>query len=262
METAIEIAKEAGQFTLQYFDNPQLVVERKKDGTPVTAADRGAENLLRRRIQEMFPDDTILGEEFPVKEGTSGYRWILDPIDGTKSFIHGVPIYSTLIGIEYNGVSEIGVIWIPALNVGVWAEKGKGAWQYHPQSTDPLPAHVSNTDKLSDSLFLTSEVATFHQMNRTDAYLELEKACRLTRTWGDAYGYYLVATGRADVMVDPDLELWDIGPFPVIFQEAGGYFGNWNGEPDIFKHEGIACNPTLLKQVLAITQKYPSSRPQ
>lgn len=134
-EWALAIAREAGEFTLRYFDDPGLQIDRKKDGTPVTLADRGAEELLRRRIAERFPDDAVLGEEFPDREGTSGYRWILDPIDGTKSFIHGVPLYTTLVGIEREGSPVAGVIVIPALGKGVYAEKGEGARQWRSDGT-------------------------------------------------------------------------------------------------------------------------------
>ena len=254
LELARRIAKEAGDLTLKYFNDPGLVIEKKADGTPVTAADRGAEELLRRRITEEFPDDAILGEEFPNRAGSSGWRWILDPIDGTKSFIHGVPIYSTLIGIEENDVPRIGVIWIPPLSEGVWAEKGRGTWWEHPKLSEPIRAHVSEVDRLSDALFLTSEVITFDETNRRDVYKQVEKACGLTRTWGDAYGYYLVATGRADVMIDPAMGDWDAGPLLTVLEEAGGHFTDWNGVPSIRHKEGVATNDKLFAQAIEFTK--------
>lgn len=247
---ALEIAQEAGELTCEYFNNPALVVERKKDGTPVTAADRGAEELLRRRISEAFPDDSILGEEYPEKQGTSGWRWILDPIDGTKSFIHGVPIYSTLVGVEKDGQSQAGVIWIPALKEGVWAERGSGAWWIHPKLPQAVPARVSDVDSFDQALFLTSEVKTFNEVGRRGAYELMESQCGLTRTWGDAYGYYLVATGRADVMLDPALGDWDAGPLLVVLEEAGGHFTDWRGEATIYHKEGLAVNAALFRQTL------------
>lgn len=259
---AVEIAQEAGRLTLDYFDRPSLRVERKSDGTPVTAADRGAEELLRGRILAAFPDDAILGEEFPDSPGTSGRRWILDPIDGTKSFIHGVPFYSTLIGVENNGVPEMGVVWIPALNRGVWAEKGKGAFEQNPLSGGPVPARVSETASLAEACFLTSEVKTFDETGRRALYDEMEKICRLTRTWGDAYGYYLVATGRADLMIDPEMSPWDAGPLLTVLTEAGGRFSDWKGNATIFGGEGVASNARLFDAAIERTKNFPTIRPE
>ncbi|MDO5553048.1 MAG: inositol monophosphatase family protein [Planctomycetia bacterium] len=256
MSLAIEIAQEAGAFTCEYFNNPALAIERKSDGTPVTAADKGAEELLRRRIEEQFPDDAILGEEFPAKQGTSGYRWILDPIDGTKSFIHGVPIYSTLVGVEKDGDPFAGVIWIPALNEGIWAEKGEGAWWSHPKLPRPVRARVSEIDSFDEALFLTSEARTFAETNRWPAYELFEKSCRLTRTWGDAYGYYLVATGRAEIILDPALGDWDAGPLLTVLEEAGGHFTDWNGTPTIYNKEGLATNHALFQKTLDLVSPF------
>ncbi len=256
LEFAISIAKEAGAFTLQWFDSPELIVDRKGDGTPVTDADRGAEELLRQRILDTFPDDSILGEEFPDRQGTSGYRWILDPIDGTKSFIHSVPFYSTLIGLEKDGTMELGVIWLPALGRGVWGAKGKGAFEERSDLKIPVPAKVSSTRQLSEACFVTSEVRTFRETSRWAVYEELENSCRLTRTWGDAYGYYLVATGRADIMVDPEMSPWDAAPLLTILTEAGGRFMDWKGEETIYGRCGIAGNSHLVELVLEKTRPF------
>ncbi len=257
MELATAIAKEAGDLTLTSFNNLDFDVEYKKDGTPVTLSDRNAERLLRERITDAFPDDAILGEEFGAKEGTSGFRWILDPIDGTKSFIHGVPLYSTLVGIEKEGEPVMGVIWIPALNEGTWAEKGSGAWWFHPKFKEVRRARVSETNNLDKALFLTSEVDVFNYTGRRDAYNEIEKKCYLTRTWGDAFGYYLVATGRADLMIDADLGDWDAGPLMTILEEAGGHFTDWKGKRTIFGAEGVGINDALYNEVIEITQRFP-----
>ncbi|MDR3197887.1 MAG: histidinol-phosphatase [Planctomycetaceae bacterium] len=253
LELAKKIAREAGELTLRYFYNPEHVtVERKSDESPVTIADREAEKLLRKRIAEQFPNDAILGEEFPNHDGNSGFRWILDPIDGTKSFIHGVPIYSTLIGLEQNGVCVGGVIAVPALSELVWAGRGLGAWHEAARFEKPVPAKVSNCRKINEALFLTSEVLTFDKSNRQKSYKRLEQSVRLTRTWGDAYGYFLVATGRAEIMVDPVLSDWDAGPLPVILEEAGGRFTDWKGNAVIFGKEGVGTNGLLHDKVLRI----------
>lgn len=256
IDFASRIAGEAGELTLRYFNDPSLIIERKSDESPVTIADRDAELLLRERIEQTFPEDSILGEEFPEKQGTSGYRWILDPIDGTKSFIHGVPLYSTLIGLELNGESVLGVIAVPALGEMIWAETGSGAWYTNPRTPEPIRAKVSACDKLSDALFLTSEVLTFDKTDRGAAYKELESKVRLARTWGDAYGYLLVATGRAEIMVDPALSPWDAGPLLVIMKEAGGVFTDWTGSENIYGGDGIGTNAHMHDQVLNITRKF------
>ncbi len=221
LEWARKIAREAGKRTLNYFYRPgELAVERKADASPVTVADREAELLLRKRIEEYFPDDAVFGEEFPAKEGTSGFRWLLDPIDGTKSFIHGVPLYATLIGLEKDGEPVAGVIELPPLGETVWAGRGLGAWHETPRLDRPVRASVSECRDLAEALFLTSEVIWFNRTGRAEAYQQLEKSVRLTRTWGDAYGYALVATGRADVMVDPIMADWDAGPLLIVLEEA------------------------------------------
>lgn len=252
---ALQIAKEAGAWTLRYFDDPSLKIDGKKDGTPVTAADRGAEELLRRRIAEKFPDDAVLGEEFPDREGSTGYKWILDPIDGTKSFIHGVPLYTTLIGLEKEGEPVAGVIAIPALGKGIYAEKGKGAFEWAPDGSQRR-AHVSGVSRLEEALFLTSEVKTFKETGRFELYNKMEDICRLSRTWGDAYGYYLVATGRADLMIDPELSPWDAGPLSTVMSEAGGVFADWSGTETIYGGDGFACNRALFDQVTAMTKEF------
>jgi histidinol phosphatase-like enzyme (inositol monophosphatase family) len=252
LQLARKAAREAGEITLEYFRRDDLVVQRKGDDSPVTAADRAAEEHLRKRIARNFPDDGILGEEFPETAGTSGYRWILDPIDGTKSFIHGVPLYGTLIGVEHEGQSLVGVIHIPALDESVHAAKGRGAW-YVSGSREPEPARVSTRASLAESLFLTSEVRSFDEHDRRAAYDRLQAACRLTRTWGDCYGYLMVATGRADVMVDPVMSIWDAAALAPILEEAGGTFTDWQGRPTIHSGEGIGTNGHVLAEVLSIT---------
>lgn len=248
---AIQASREAGQITLEYFRRDDLEIERKGDDSPVTAADRRAEEHLRNRIAQAFPEDAILGEEMPDRSGTSLFRWILDPIDGTKSFIHGVPLYGTLVGIEMDSEPIIGVIRIPALDECVYAARGQGAWYVHGQKP-PQPARVSQRGPLSQCLFVTSEVATFDEVDRRDTYLRLEDAARLTRSWGDCYGYLMVATGRADVMVDPVVAVWDLAPLLPIIEEAGGSFTDWQGRRTIHSGQAVATNGRVTDEVLAI----------
>ena len=250
---ALSAAREAGRLTLEYFGRADLAVERKADESPVTVADRRAEQLLRERIIGKFPDDAIMGEELPDRHGRSGYRWILDPIDGTKSFIHGVPLYGVLVGLEHGLQSVLGVIQIPALDECVYAAAGQGAWHVR-GSGAPAPARVSQTPRLADSLFCTSEMASFLRRGAPEVYDSLQAAARLTRTWGDCYGYLLVATGRAEVMVDPIMNVWDAAAIQPILLEAGGTFSDWQGKPSIHSGEGIATNGRVLGEVLKITR--------
>ncbi len=251
LELAVDAARSAGHITLEYFRRDDLTVERKGDDSPVTIADRQAEDHLRRRIAEHYPDDAVMGEELSDTEGTTGFRWILDPIDGTKSFIHGVPLFGTLIGVEYEGKSTLGVIRIPALDECVYAAIGSGAW-YTQGDDSPRPARVSSCQSLAEALFLTSEVKTFDEVDRRDAYRRLEAATRLTRTWGDCYGYLLLVTGRAEVMVDPVMAAWDAAALLPILQEAGGTFTDWQGNPTTHAGEGIGTNGHLLDEVLRV----------
>jgi len=254
LELALAAAREAGKITLEHFRRDDLEVQRKGDDSPVTAADREAEEHLRRRIAEAFPSDGIVGEELPERQGTSGYRWILDPIDGTKSFIHGVPLYGTLVAVEHDTQSVVGVILIPALGECVYAAAGQGAW-YVSGDASRRRAKVSECPRLADALFLTSEVRNFDQVGRRDAYDRLQAAARLTRTWGDCYGYLMVATGRAELMVDPVMNVWDAAALLPILEEAGGRFTDWQGRRSIRSGQGIATNRRLLDQVLAIVGK-------
>jgi histidinol phosphatase-like enzyme (inositol monophosphatase family) len=252
LELAVAAGREAGRLPLEHCRRVDHEIERKRDDSPVTIADRRAEEHLRRRIAEAFPADAILGEEFPERPGSSGYRWILDPIDGTKSFIHGVPLYGTMIGVEHEGRCVVGVILLPGLDEYVYASEGQGAWHVV-GDRPPRRARVSSRDRLSEGLFLTSEVANFDQIQRRDVYDRLQEACRLARTWGDCFGYLMVATGRAEVMVDPIMNVWDAAAVQPIVEEAGGTFTDWQGRRTIHSGQGIATNGRVLDEVLAIT---------
>jgi histidinol phosphatase-like enzyme (inositol monophosphatase family) len=244
----------AGKLTLRYFQTTDFRTEKKSDGSPVTIADRSAEQLLRERIAAAFPHDGILGEEFGETGGTSGFRWILDPIDGTKSFIHGVPLYGTLIGVEHEGRCPAGFVYMPGLDEGVFASAGQGAWHFR-GTASPTRAAVSTKAKLSEGLFVTSAIGTFAERGAAAVLESLQKAAYITRTWGDCYGYLLVATGRAEVMIDPILNVWDAAAVQPIVEEAGGTFTDWKGNATIHSGEAIATNGCVLKEILAIMAK-------
>jgi histidinol phosphatase-like enzyme (inositol monophosphatase family) len=253
---AVEIAREAGQFTLQHYRKPGLAVERKGDGSPVTIADQGAEKLLRQRIGERFPADAIVGEEFGETPGTSGFQWILDPIDGTKSFVSGVPLYTTLVAVLRNQEPQIGVIFAPAANEMAYAAVGGGAWHVI-DGGEPQMARVSSVESLSDAVFLSTCVRSYTIDRKTDGrpvFDRLAESCRVSRTWGDAFGYLLVATGRAEIMIDPIMNLWDAAALLPIITEAGGEFFDWRGRPTVHSSEAIATNGALagtVRQILA-----------
>ena len=252
LELAITAGRAAGLLTLNWFQS-DYDVERKADQSPVTIADKSAEQLLRQRIADAFPFDAILGEEFGESAGTSGFRWILDPIDGTKSFISGVPLYGTMVAVEHSGEALVGVVFIPGLDEGIYAERGGGAWHFRGSET-PRRVQVSSKSKLAEGLFLTSQVDNFAKRGAASAYEQLERAAYVTRTWGDCYGYLLVATGRAEAMVDPVMNLWDCAAVQPIVEEAGGTFTDWQGNRTIHAGEAIATNGAVLAEVLAITR--------
>jgi len=251
LQLAREVAREAGDITLDFFRRHNLAVELKHDRTPVTAADRDAERHLRQRIAAAFPGDGLLGEELGERPGDSGFRWILDPIDGTKSFVAGVPLYGTLVGVEQEGDSVLGVIHLPALGETVYAAVGQGAWHVRGAGA-PVEARVSCISRLAEGLFCTSELRTFDATDRRQAFERLHAASRLSRTWGDCFGYVLVATGRAELMVDPQMDLWDSAALKPILEEAGGTFTDWRGRPTIHAGEAIATNRHILAEVLSL----------
>lgn len=255
----IEVGLAAGVKTLEYFRNRSLEVDRKGDDSPVTIADREAELLTRELLAERYPGDTIVGEEFAEQAGDSEYRWTVDPIDGTKSFICGVPLYSLLLAVEHQGKPLGGIIFIPALGEAVVGAIGHGAFHATDLRSAQLdadqawtPARVSTQDSLADAIFVTSEIGLFRKRGETAPYEHLEKNCFVTRTWGDGYGYLMVATGRADLMVDPMCNAWDVAAMLPILVEAGGRFSDWKGVESISNGEGLGTNGRLHDQVVAI----------
>ena len=256
LDFAVKIARLAGEHTLKLFRTTDLEVIRKSDGSPVTAADRGAEELLRQEIGEKFPNDAILGEEFGEKTGSSGFRWVLDPIDGTKAFVTGVPLYTTLVAVMQGDETRIGVIFAPAAGEMVYAARGLGCWHVT-DGGQPQSAKVSEVAKLSDAVTVTSSVKSFTTERSQDArgvYDRLQAECRVTRTWGDAFGYLLVATGRAEVAIDPAMSLWDTAALQPVIEEAGGKFFDWQGRATVHNEEAVATNQLVADEVLAIVQ--------
>jgi histidinol phosphatase-like enzyme (inositol monophosphatase family) len=248
LEFAVELARGAGEITLKYFRRkPETAT--KSDGSYVTIADREAEAYIRRQIAERFPDDGILGEEEGESPGRSGRRWIIDPIDGTFAFVHGVPFYGVLIGVETDGEMSAGVINIPALGEIVYAAKGVGCF------LNGEPARVSQTAKLEDALLLCTDFSACERYGFGKAAELLQSRSRTSRTWGDCYGYVLVATGRADVMLDPVMNLWDCAAVFPIMEEAGGTFTDWRGVRTAGGGNSIATNGLLFAEVMGLVSR-------
>jgi histidinol-phosphatase len=242
-EFAVAIARGAGDITLQYFrQRPET--STKTDGSYVTVADREAEAYLRRQIAERFPEDGIVGEEEGESPGRSGRRWIVDPIDGTFAFVHGVPFYGVLIGLEIDGEASVGVVNIPALGEVVSAAKGSGCF------LNGEPARVSNTARLEDALLLATDFTACERYGFGRPGELLQRRAKASRTWGDCYGYVLVATGRADVMLDPVMNLWDCAALLPIVEEAGGTFTDWQGARRVDGGNSIATNGLLFDEVM------------
>lgn len=248
LDFAIETAYLAGRFTLGYYQS-DLQPEYKADNTPVTLADRRSEELIRSRIEKQFPRHGIIGEEFgeKVSEGAR-HRWIVDPIDGTKSFARGVPFYSVLLGLEIEGECRVGAAYFPALDEMIAAATGEGCWW------NGRRAHVSTVSELSRANVAFADPRNFAKHNRWDHFERILAATYFHGGWGDAYGYLLVATGRAELMLDPVMNPWDASPFPPILAEAGGYYGDWKGNRTIYGNEGLGTTEKLLPSVLELLE--------
>jgi histidinol phosphatase-like enzyme (inositol monophosphatase family) len=255
IDFAMELAQIASQVTLGFFRTKAYQVERKSDRSPVTAADKEAERAVREAISKGYPQDGLLGEEFGSLAGQNDFEWIIDPIDGTKSFISGVPLYSTLVGLTYQGRPLIGVIAIPALGELVMGAIGCGAW-YGQDSEAMQRCRVSSVESLSDGLFLTSQVDNFDRRTAQEAYRTLEKSAYVSRSWGDGYGYLLVATGRGELMVDPIVNPWDVAAVAPVITEAGGKFTSWAGQVDLRAGHCFASNGLIHDDVLRVLKPY------
>lgn len=256
LSALVSIAKAAGGHTLKYFGSGDLRVDSKSDDSPVTIADREAEQLVRGQIAADFPNDTVQGEEFAEKVGESSYRWVVDPIDGTKSFVCGVPLYSTLLALEKDGEPIAGAIYIPALGEMVVAALGLGCWHQKRSPEGTLGpwtrVRVSQRKSLGEAVFVTSQVDSFDVSGAASAYKQIERECWITRTWGDGYGYLLIATGRADVMIDPICNAWDVAAILPVMVESGGKFTDWKGVATVRGGNGLGTNGIIHDAVLKI----------
>lgn len=248
----LRISLAAGDSTLQFFRTDALLIESKADDSPVTIADKQAEQGVRQTIAREYPSDTVQGEEYADAVGVSRYRWIVDPIDGTKSFVCGVPLYSSLLALLLDDEPIGGVIDIPALGETVCAVNGLGCWYRSTRASQWSIANVSATPSIQSSVLLTSQRDLFARRGCEANFAAIERHARVSRTWGDGYGYLMVATGRADIMVDPVCNPWDIAAMLPILREAGGRFSDWKGTATCTSGEGLATNGRIHDEVLAM----------
>ena len=236
LKIALKTAELAEENILKFYQN-DVGVEWKADKTPVTIADKGTEELARKFWAKETPGFGVIGEEFGIESPDAEYQWVIDPIDGTKSFIHGVPLFGTLIGLYHKNVPIASVIRLPAMKSAVWAVNGGGAF------LDGREVRASKVSQLSDALVLSGTVNTMEDKGFGEGFTKLRRSARLHRGWGDCYGYYLVAAGRAEIMVDPVVSLWDIAPFPLLMKEAGGKFSTIDGKTELFDVNGKPTAP-------------------
>ena len=244
-EIAIDAARQAAQLAQRFYTG-EFQVEQKADRSPVTVADREAEVHLRTHLLAAFPNDGFLGEEHGERPGSSGFRWVIDPIDGTRSFVRGIPLWATLVGLEYKGEQIAGVAVAPALGETWRALRGDGA------SRNDRRIHVSAINNLADSLIFYSGMTWFQQAGHLDAFLALSGQTDRQRGFGDFYGFVLVAQGSGELMVDHGVKIWDVVALKPIVEEAGGCFTDWDGTPNVHRMDVLASNGLLHDEALRV----------
>ncbi len=239
-----ELAVESGNFIRPLFRQPSVAVETKSDQSPVTIADRGAEELLRAMIAKRYPAHGIIGEEFGNTRADAEFVWVLDPIDGTKAFITGVPLWGTLIALLHQGQPVLGCIHQPVLGQLLTGDGTSADFNGRKVRCRP-------TTRVEDATLLTSDPLSPPKYQNGPAYEALAQRAKLVRTWGDCYGYLLVATGWADICLDPIMNPWDIAALVPIIRGAGGAITDWRGGPAYPAESTVACGtPALHAEVL------------
>jgi len=243
LDVAAEAAYLGGKRAMAYFD-AGVIVEHKADNTPVTRADKEAEVVIREHLSSYFPTHQIVGEEHGKTVGDAAYQWYVDPIDGTKSFIHGVPLWGVVIGCVIDNIPQIGAVYLAGVDELYLAAHGHGA------TRNGRACRSSQVTELKEATLLAGSIT--RAVKRSDAYMTLADQVRLNRGWGDVYGYMMVASGRAEIMLDPAINIWDIAGVAPIVRESGAFFGNWKGEATIHGKDAMACATPLLSQVLQV----------
>lgn len=267
---ALDATFDAGNAILRQFQGLAIDVVWKHDGSPVTKADKEAETILRQRIHNVFPTDAIIGEEHEEAKGTSGFKWIIDPLDGTESFIRKVSVFGTLVGLEKGGEMVAGLCYMPAQREYAWSSKGAGCWWVADttgaQNIEALReraqrAQVSPMTELKEAMIVTSGQGAFHRTGRTDAFLKLRAATRKDRGWGNCWGHLLVATGRVEASIEPKIREWDIAPFASMLAETGGKLTDFDGRESVYSTHCICSNGRLHGAILkAIGSPSPNAK--
>lgn len=242
-----ELTRLSGDVILPYFANGNYGLELKADESPVTLADRRAEEVMRRRIRDRFPDHGVVGEEFGSERADAEFVWVLDPIDGTKSFITGVPLFTTLIGLLHRGRPLLGCIHQPVLQQTLIGDR-KTTW------FNERPVRMRNVGSLGEATLLITDPLLVERHQEAAGFEALARRARLYRTFGDGYGYLLVARGKADIMLDPVLNPWDLLPLIPVIEGAGGVITDWTGRPadEPAVNSCIACHPDRHAEVVAM----------
>ena len=247
LNLALELADIADGITMLRYRSPNLEVETKADSTPVSESDKRAELALRDRLGDVRPDDKVIGEEFGGVElsGSPGRAWVIDPIDGTKSYVRGMDTWTTLIALLEDGEVKLGVVTMPALGKRWWAVRGQGAF------ADGRRIHVSNIAELGSAQFLWSGIEEWDAIGGFQKVVDLGRRCGRTRGVGDAWQYMLVAEGAAEIATDPEATLWDLAAVSIVVEEAGGSFTGLDGAPGANAGSGLATNGSLHAAALA-----------
>jgi histidinol-phosphatase len=241
-QEAVDLARDAGAMTLEWFRTDRVVLQTKGEGSTVTETDLAVERFLRERIAARYPDDAIVGEEYSDRQGTSGRTWVLDPVDGTESFARGVVTYSTMIAVLDAHGPAIGVICSPAVDETVWAGRGLGCFW------DGATAHVSEHPAVAGCFLATSDQEDWP----LEAFVAARDAGIHVRDWGNGYGAGLVVTGRVDGFVDYGVSVWDLAPMPVLLSEAGGSFSALDGTQRLDGRIGLLSNGILHDDLLNV----------
>jgi histidinol phosphatase-like enzyme (inositol monophosphatase family) len=244
---AAELAKLAGDIAIKHYRSG-LTVEWKADGSPVTMADRAAETAAREWVNKYFPEDGLLGEEFGEDRPGAKRRWIIDPIDGTKTFVRGTPLWGSLVALCEGERVLAGAAYFPAIGESIAAAPGAGCWWNGSRTS------VSTVDAMSRAMVLITDDRCRERPEFRDSYERVAEAAMISRTWGDCFGYLLVATGRAEAMFDSVMSPWDAAALQPIIEEAGGVFTDWSGKPTAFGGSSVATNAALsdtIRELLA-----------
>jgi histidinol-phosphatase len=236
----------AGDLTWELFHRG-VETDFKADRTPVTIADKQAEELLREAIRKEFPGDGFLGEEYGEEPSSTGFRWIIDPIDATANFVRGIPIFGTLVGLEHEGKIVAGFVHHPGFGNFYHAVKGGGAFK------NGRPIQVSKTERYEDAQLIYSSLRFFDKARVTPQFLDFERRFPRSRGFGDFFGFLLIAEGAAEIMIDPVTSPWDVAALQPIVEEAGGIFMDWTGKPTSFGEGAVAANPVFAREFLSCT---------